>query len=78
MRPPFAVSDEYLSVDAGSRVYTVDEAVTIRAKLLNEDRLPIENGNVKAVFSQSGTELARLEMTEQIDSGVSIRERFVT
>lgn len=69
MRPPFAVSDEYLSVDAGSRVYTVDEAVTIRAKLLNEDRLPIENGNVKAVFSQSGTELARLEMTEQIDSG---------
>lgn len=69
MRPPFAVSDEYLSVDAGNRVYTVDEPVTIRAKLLNEDRLPIENGNVKAVFSQSGTELARLEMLEQIDSG---------
>ncbi|MCU0712575.1 MAG: VWA domain-containing protein [Pirellula sp.] len=69
MRTPFAVSDEYLSVDAGSRVYTTDQSVVIRAKLLDENRLPIENGNVKAVLSQSGVELARLELVEQIDSG---------
>ncbi|MFN7843724.1 MAG: hypothetical protein ACK5YR_07390 [Pirellula sp.] len=69
MRPPFAVSDDYLAVDAGSRVYGIDESVIIRAKLLDENRLPIENGNVKAVLSQDGVQMARLDLIEQTDSG---------
>jgi hypothetical protein len=69
MRPPFAVSDEYLALDAGSRVYGIDESVTIRAKLLDENRLPVENGNVKAVLSQDGVQLARLDLIGQMDSG---------
>jgi hypothetical protein len=69
MRTPFAVSDDYLAIDAGNRVYGIDESVVIKARLLDENRLPIENGNVKAVLSQNGVPLARLDLIEKGDSG---------
>lgn len=69
MRTPFAVSADYLAIDAGDRVYGIDESVIIKARLLDENRLPIENGNVKAVLSQKGIPLARVDLTERADSG---------
>jgi hypothetical protein len=69
MRAPFAVSDDYLAVDAGKRVYEIDESVVVKARLLDENRLPVENGNVKAVLSQDGVPLARLDLVEKADSG---------
>lgn len=69
MRAPFAVSDDYLAIDAGKRVYGIDESVVVKARLLDENRLPVENGNVKAVLSQNGVPLARLDLVEKADSG---------
>lgn len=69
MRAPFAVSDDYLAIDAGKRVYGIDEPVVVKARLLDENRLPVENGNVKAVLSQNGVPLARLDLIEKAGSG---------
>jgi len=69
MRPPFAVSDDFLALDAGNRVYSLLDSVVVRAKLFDDKRLPIENGNVKAVLSQDGVAMARIDLMEQSESG---------
>jgi hypothetical protein len=55
MRAPFAVSDDYLAIDAGKRVYGIDESVVVKARLLDENRLPVENGNVRPCFPKTGS-----------------------
>ncbi|XZE17658.1 hypothetical protein SH449x_002933 [Pirellulaceae bacterium SH449] len=76
MRPPFAISDDYLSIDAGSRVYQITEPVVLRTKLLDDKQRPLENGSVRAVLEQSGVPLARVELVEQQDSGGVYRGEY--
>jgi hypothetical protein len=76
MRPPFAVSNDYLSIDAGSRVYSPSEPVVLRARLLDDNQLPLQNGSVRAVLEQAGAPLARIDLVEQQDSGGIYRGEY--
>jgi hypothetical protein len=69
MRSPFVVSGTYVSLDAGKRVYTAEESVVVRAKVLNESSQPLENGVVQLQVLKNNTPIASYPMQEVEKSG---------
>jgi hypothetical protein len=69
MRSPFVVSGTYISLDAGKRVYSADESVVVRAKVLNESSQPLENGIVQLHVFKNNTPVASYPMQEIEKSG---------
>jgi hypothetical protein len=69
MRSPFVVSGTYVSLDAGKRVYSADESVVVRAKVLNESSQPLENGVVQLQVFRNNAPIASYPMQEVEKSG---------
>lgn len=62
MRPPFIVRGERIAIDAGARVVRHGESVTIRAKILGDDGLPIGLERVQATVDGNGQTVAVVEL----------------
>ena len=69
MRSPFVVSGTYVSLDAGKRVYSPDESVVVRAKVLNESSQPLENGVVQLQVFKNSLLVTSYPMQEVEKSG---------
>jgi hypothetical protein len=68
MRTPFAVNETFASLDAGLRMITTSDQVTIRANLkLTQNQVP-DNPNVQAVLLCNDEPYAVLPMARESDS----------
>ena len=64
MPRPFAVSDEYVSIDAGPVAKAAGDAVPLRVRLRRPDGTPATGGLVDAVLMRDGTPAATVRLTD--------------
>jgi len=76
MRAPFAVSDAYAALDSGSRIYSIGDSITIRAKLKSDDAQPLENAVVQAVLERDGIRHAAFPLVQELDARGFYRATF--
>ncbi len=67
MPRPFAVSDEYLSVDTGPVSYQMGDAVDIRIRLLGLDGKPALDATVDALVWKDGRVVSTVSLTADAD-----------
>ena len=67
MPRPFAVSDEYVSVDSGSVSYDFGESVDIRVRLMGLDGKPAANATADALIWKEGQIVATVSLTADPD-----------
>ena len=68
MRAPFATNDTFASLDSGLRMISTDEQVTVRAKLKQDDSLPLEDAVVQAILSRNGERFAAIPLVQDRDA----------
>ena len=66
---PFAVSDRFVSIDAGTLVYTPGQTALIRAKVRDTKGNPATDVKVKANIFHDGRKSASIPLTLHKDSG---------
>lgn len=67
MPRPFAVSDEYLSLDTGSVSYESGETVPVRVRLLGLDGKPLNNATADAMLWKDGRIVSTIHLTSDAD-----------
>ncbi|MEQ9407955.1 MAG: hypothetical protein RIK87_09530 [Fuerstiella sp.] len=60
--PPFAVSDEFVSIDSGPVSYDFGDAVDLRIRLLGLDGKPVSDGSTEALVWRDGRVVARVTL----------------
>lgn len=76
MPRPFAVSDEFVSLDTGSVRYDFGAAVDVRARLLNLDGKPAINATVDALVWKDGRIVSTVSLNADADVPGIYRGRF--
>ena len=69
MASPFAVSDRFVSIDAGSLVYTPGQNVQIRAKIRDTQGRPTTDAVAKANIFLDGRKIATIPLEADKNSG---------
>lgn len=69
MASPFAVSDRYVSIDAGSLQYTPGQNIQIRARIRDTQARPVTNAVAKANIFLDGKKTATIPLEPDKDSG---------
>ena len=69
MAEPFAVSDRFVSIDAGALVYTPGQTALIRAKVRDAEGKPVTQATVKANVFRDGQKVASVPLNLDKDSG---------
>ena len=67
MPRPFAVSDEFVSIDTGRLSYDVDESVGIRVRLLGTDGQPVTESTVDALIWKDGRVVSTTSLSADSD-----------
>lgn len=68
MRAPFAVNDAFVSLDSGSRIYSTDDSITVRARLKQDDSKPLENAAVSVLLERDGERHASIPLSAEPDA----------
>lgn len=66
MRMPFAVKNDFVSLDSGARLYEAGSEITIRARIKEETTLT-ESRSVNAVIIRDGVRVGTSPLTEDTD-----------
>jgi len=68
MRAPFAINDNFVSLDTGHRTITTGDSVTIRSRLKQADSQPLVNAQVQAIVFRNGERFSTVPLSEEPDS----------
>ncbi|MHC4742539.1 MAG: PA14 domain-containing protein [Planctomycetota bacterium] len=69
MATPFAVSDRFVSIDAGSLQYTPGQSIQIRARIRDTEGRPVSKAVAKANIFLDGKKIASVPLEHDKDSG---------
>ncbi len=68
MRTPFAISNSFVSLDSGGRVYTPTDTIAFRARLKNEDSRPLTDASANIVLERNDERFLSLPLDQEEDA----------
>jgi len=69
MERPFAVSDDHISIDAGSTVYRTGDSANLRVRLRDAEGNAIEEATAEALIWKEGRIISRVNLEPDKDTG---------